>query len=200
MVDPSGLYDRDAAVEYAMKYSVFSKRNEWEQRFDDKKPPVRFAQDCTNFVSWCLRAGDLEQSNDWYYNISFGSGKYVSGLYSATWTNSEEQFKAFTNCTGEFPNTDYINGLAICIHESKWISAAIEEYNIQKGDVLYFQNPKTLQMAHTAIIVSTENGIIKYAQHDSDKNDGNLNKYLDDNKNKRGAYTYVYVVRIKDDA
>ena len=36
-------------------------------------------------------------------------------------------------------------------------------------------------MGHTAIIVSTENGKIIYAQHDADKNNGDLGEYLDDN-------------------
>ena len=199
-VDPTGMYDREAAVDYAMRYSVLSKKSEWEQLFDDGKPPVRFEQDCTNFVSWCLLAGDLHMSDDWYYNITYGNGKYVIGSYSATWTNSEEQFKAFTNCTGEFQNSDYINGNAICIHESKWIDASITKYGIQPGDILYFQNPQNQQMGHTAIIVSTDNGRIQYAQHDEDKNDGDLGKYLDENVDNPNAYTYVFVVRIRDDA
>ena len=55
-------------------------------------------------------------------------------------------------------------------------------------------------MGHTAIIVSVENGVITYAQHDDDKNNGNLNQYLIENANNPGAYSYVYVVRIRDDA
>lgn len=190
MIDPSGEYDRRKAVEYASYASVHHY----------VYGVVRFSKDCTNFVSWCLRAGHLNQSDDWYYNWSIGDGDYVIGSWSATWTNSEEQFKAFTNCTGEFPNTNYANGNAICIHESKWISAAIENYNIQPGDLLYFLNPKTNHMEHTAMIVSVEDGKITYAQHDDDKNDGDLGKYLDTNINNPDAYTYVYVVRIRDDA
>ncbi|MDD6563977.1 MAG: amidase domain-containing protein [Clostridiales bacterium] len=199
-VDPSGLYDRNAAVNYALKYSVFKNTNPWEQTFDDKKPPVRFSMDCTNFVSFCLKAGDLHQSDDWYYNWTCGGGNYVWGSYSATWTNSEEQFKAFTNCTGKFPNSSYANGVAICIHESKWIPVTIKEYGIQKGDLLYFLNNKTLKMEHTAMIVSVDNGVIIYAQHDIDKNDGNLNEYLDKNGDDPNQFNYVFVVRIDDDA
>ena len=198
-VDPWGLYDRWAAVDYAMKYSIFSRKSEWAQNFDDRKPPVRFEQDCTNFISWCLVAGKLHSSDDWYYRLTYGSRKYVKGSYSKTWTVSEEQFKAFTNCTGEFPNSNYANGNAICIHESKWISAAIDLYGIRPGDVMYFQNPKDLKMGHTAIIVSTDNGRIKYAQHDDDKNDGDLGTYLD-NKKSPEDFQYVYIVRIRDDA
>ena len=200
-VDPSGLYDRNAAVKYAITYSKPTPATKYalDSRYD--APSVRFEQDCTNFVSFCLyKGGGMHQSDDWYYNHTIGTGKYVFGSYSATWTNSEEQFKAFTNCTGEFPNSNYANGNAICIHESRWIANAIQEYNIQKGDVLYFLNPNTQQMGHTAIIVSVDNGRIIYAQHDDDKNDGDLGKYLDANINVPGAYTYVFVVRIRNDA
>lgn len=54
-------------------------------------------------------------------------------------------------------------------------------------------------MGHTAIIVSTDNGRIKYAQHDDDKNDGDLGTYLD-NKKSPEDFQYVYIVRIRDDA
>lgn len=201
-MDPWGLYDREAAVEYALKYAIPNANTiiEFNDGISDK-PSIRFNQDCTNFVSFCLRnGGGMKQSDDWYYNWAIGTGEYIIGSYSATWTNSEEQFKAFTNCTGEFPNTNYSNGNAICIHESKWIADAIINYNIQPGDLLYFMDPGTQKMGHTAIIVSTDNGRIIYAQHDDDKNNGDLGKYLDDNIDKEGAYTYVYVVRINDDA
>ena len=169
-IDPFELYDRWAAVNYALYWSVNS--NIYEG-------PIRFAQDCTNFVSWCLDAGFLHRSDDWYFNGAIGNGDYVWGSYSATWTVSDEQFKAFTNCTGDFPNSTYANGPAICLHDSQWIPASIQDYNIQPGDLLYLLNPETNKMGHTAMIVSTDNGIITYAQHDNDKNNGNLNEYLD---------------------
>ena len=56
-----------------------------------------------------------------------------------------------------------------------------------------------MQIGHTAIIVSTDNGRIKYAQHDSDKNDGDLGDYLDTHTDS-SDFQYVYVVRIRDDA
>ena len=149
-VDPWGLYDRAAATEYAVKYSVMSGDDLVADvlSYDSvgNPPYVRFEQDCTNFVSFCLfLGGGMHQSDDWYYNWTIGSGEYVTGSYSATWTNSEEQFKAFTNCTGEFPNTNYANAIAICIHESKWIATAIEIYNIQKEIFYIFFLPKQIR-------------------------------------------------------
>ena len=200
-VDPLGLYNREAAVNYAKKYSISTNYDVTEYDYGYNSPNFRFLQDCTNFVSFCLyKGGGMSQSDDWYYKWAAGPPAYAVGEWSATWTNSEEQFKAFTNCTGQFPNTRYASGNAICIHESKWIGAAIKEYNIRPGDVLYFLNPEKNIMGHTAMIVSTNNGRIKYAQHDDDKNDGDLNQYLDNNFGKEEAYTYVYVVRIRDDA
>ena len=201
LVDPDGLYDREAAVKYAIKYAKPTSKENLEYDKTYNAPNVRFNQDCTNFVSFCLyKGGNMGQTDDWFYNWAAGNGKYITGSWSDTWTNSEEQFKAFTNCTGEFPDSKFADGIAICIHESKWIPATIKKYNIRKGDILYFQNPKTMQMGHTAIIVSTDNGVIKYAQHDSDKNDGNLNEYLNKKGNDPNEFTYVYVVRISDDA
>ena len=54
-------------------------------------------------------------------------------------------------------------------------------------------------MGHTAIIVSKDNGRIRYAQHDDDKNNGDLGEYFDTHKDPKD-FQYVYVVRIRDDA
>lgn len=69
-VDPWGLYDREAAVEYALKYAIPNANTiiEFNDGISDK-PSIRFNQDCTNFVSFCLRnGGGMKQSDDWYYN------------------------------------------------------------------------------------------------------------------------------------
>ena len=50
------------------------------------------------------------------------------------------------------------------------------------------------------MIVSVDNGVIIYAQHDIDKNDGNLNEYSDKNGDDPNEFNYVFVVRIDDDA
>ena len=190
LVDPTGEYNRWRAVEYALSYAT---------SWDEFGPTVRFAQDCTNFVSWCLKAGGMAESDDWYYNWTIQVGDKVTGSYSLTWSVAEEQFKAFTNCTGEFPNSKYANGPAICVHESRWIPDVIWQYNIQPGDLIYWLDPTTGKMGHAAIIVSVDNGRIKYAQHDSDKDNGDLGYYLDTHHDPRD-FQYAYIVRIRDDA
>jgi RHS repeat-associated protein len=60
--DPTGYiaivkYDRNAAINYAVKYAV---NGNSEYR--------RFESDCTNFVSQSLQAGGLIQEKDWVYN------------------------------------------------------------------------------------------------------------------------------------
>ena len=138
-------------------------------------------------------------SDDWYfYGATFAFGK-VDGSYSRTWTVSEDQFKVFSNCSGEYPNANYANGNAICITESRWIAESISIYNIQPGDIIYWLNPATNEMGHTAMIVSVDDGRIKYAQHDDDKNDGDLGEYLDTHNDPRD-YKCAYIVRIRDEA
>ena len=54
-------------------------------------------------------------------------------------------------------------------------------------------------MGHTSIIVSTKNGRIIYAQHDSNYNDRDLGDYLDKHADPED-FNYVFVVKVRDDA
>jgi len=65
--DPTGYsavvnYDRDAAVNYAVKYAVH-----------ENTSYIRFDADCTNFVSQALQAGGLIQEKDWKYTPGGGT-------------------------------------------------------------------------------------------------------------------------------
>jgi len=188
-LDAIGEYVRADAVAYAKK---------WAKHWGRDPRVVRFRQDCTNFVSNALYyGGELKMYDDWYFHTAVQVGPYVKGSYSRTWSIANDQFNWLTNENGQFPNSNFMRGEVICIKESRWISDAISKYDIRPGDILYWDYTGDGTKDHAAMIVSVDNGRIKYAQHDADKNDGDLGSFLDNPRNSRA---YTYVVRIRDDA
>jgi RHS repeat-associated protein len=183
-VDPSGLYDRESAVKYAMWMSVNSYGNPFY--------PEYFSNDCTNFVSNCLPNGDIEQTDKWHYHpylyINGKTNKYTRDM-TKSWSLAKEQFDWITN-----PDNGYLqeNGI-ICFHETKWISWWAENGGIKPGDLIYWYFQENGEITHASIIVEVKDGKIKYAQHTSDKNDGDLENAMIENKD-----CYAYVVKIKD--
>ena len=68
-IDSTGLYDREAAVEYAEK---------WGESANGYYPDYRGANgDCTNFVSQCLEAGGVKQTLEWACNLDWSIGLWL---------------------------------------------------------------------------------------------------------------------------
>ena len=182
-IDPSGLYDRWVAVQFAL-----------ENAYNLNVGGYHFDYDCTDFISKCLEAGGLQQSDWWWMDtgslIKDWNGKVYSGKYNPTWSVAKEQFMWI----GAWYNNVGLD-TPLCLNTDQWIAAAIEEYNIRPGDLLYWDFEGDGEVSHASMIVSVDNGTIIYAQHTDEKDDGNLNRYLAENKE-----TYVYVVRVRDDA
>ena len=183
-VDPSGLYNREKAVNFALKYGEVS----WHESY-----PLRFSPDCTNFASQVLQAGGIKNNDNWYLRTALIiMGKVIGPLsnYSTTWTVANEQYKWISN-----PDNGYINGSVLMVNKADSIPQIIEDNNVQKGDLLYWDFNNDGKIDHTSVIVSTEGGDITYAQHSGDKTDGKLKPYLESDPKAR-----VFIVRIKDTA
>ena len=189
LVDPTGEYNRQAAVAYAKLHSIHPDEGE-----------LRFNQDCTNFVSWCLLEGDLQESDDWYFNYAIagwipGKGRVVYGSYSATWVQANELFQCFINYCNEFPNSPYVAGPPLEIFGKETLQRRILEGGFQVGDLLFWDYGNTGTMDHAAIIVEITDRDIIYAAHDSDKNNGSVRDFYNGND-----YAVIYIVRVPDNA
>lgn len=80
------IYNRDAAVRYALRYALIP--NPAYAYFD--------GSDCTNFISQCLHAGgasyDYDRSHPWWY---------ASGRASVCWAVAHSLFWYIRQCTAE---------------------------------------------------------------------------------------------------
>ena len=188
-VDQTGDYDRDAAVEYADDWNEEPNEGEYEY-FGGR------GGDCANFVSQCLQAGGVELTDDWYYKRHAAwslsmlvynlimSGTIYSWNYSDSWRFADDHYSYFSN-----PDNKYINGEPITITEKSDLRSEIKKYNIQKGDLLYFQSSN--RVYHATIISSVDSDMIYYSAHSKSCFDKPLSENF--------SYT-VFVVRIRDDA
>lgn len=222
--DPQGLYERESAVEYAKKYATSS--NKEYLNFDSIIDKLRYyiyanvmlSSDCTNFTSQALVSGGLTMNEEWYYSqkknksklhdnlfLGFGcswtyrdsDGKLTKSSmeykFTDAWCNAKSQFEYFSD-----PTNGYINGDVIKIdqYNEETIKKAIEENNIQPGDLLYFANSDTGTVSHSTMISSINNNMLHYAAHSSSY----VAKSVMDAAKFQSGEQYLYVVRIKDDA
>ncbi len=225
-IDPTGFskerggriyYDRDAAVKYAYKY-----HNGWNRKYmkmddDDFRLGYfllygkRSGYDCANFVSQCLEAGNVKQTDEWYYytenntpirrNINSLSVSYSCFIwytdsdgnithrpyeyeFSSAWTGANAQYKYFSD-----KSNGYINGEVITINSVDDISEAISNNNIQKGDLLYWSNDGET-VHHASMISTVTNNDIKYTAHSD--------PYYDESLNEKIGSETVFIVRMND--
>lgn len=211
------LYDRDAVAKYASKY--YKNYNSEYAPFDKAWFIVYYllnygtlvGGDCANFVSQCMAAGGLEQNEDWYfehYDNELVTGSlqlydpFVTYYYdkdgqlttrkeeysfSGAWALASEQYKYFSN-----PKNGYINGEVIKIDSYKDIKSVIKNYNIQKGDLLYWSEDGGNSAYHATIINKVSQTDILFAGHTSSAYDKKLSTTMKDNGKS------VMIIRMKD--
>ena len=222
--DPQGLYERKSAVEYAKKYATSSNKEYLD--FDSKIDKLSYylyantmlSSDCTNFTSQALVSGGLTMNEEWSYSQKKNECKWYDNLFlgfgcswtyrdsdgkptkssmeykfTDAWCNAKSQFEYFSD-----PTNGYINGEVIKIDQcnEETIEKAIEENNIQPGDLLYFANSDTGNVSHSTMVSSIDNNMLHYAAH---SNSYVAKSVMDADKFQSGEQ-YLYVVRIKDDA
>ena len=194
-------YDRDAAINYAKEYAYgwnqnYMKMDDWGFKAEYfLMYGKRSGNDCANFVSQCLEAGGIKQNDDWYYNrvineplsnSSFAvpevniplftdkngntTHRWCDYSFSSIWTGAKSQYEYFSNIDNGYAVDE------IVIRSVNDISFALENYNIQKGDLLYFENKKGIH--HATIISSVTDDNILYAAHTSSRFNEKLSEHL----------------------
>ena len=83
-------YDPDSAIKYAREYAI-----EYNPEFHDYNPQ---GGDCANFVSQCLSAGGLKQTDEW---------NYTNGRGSSAWISCKSMYALFSQKYEVIENPDY---------------------------------------------------------------------------------------------
>lgn len=148
--------------------------------------------DCANFISQCLYAGGINQTDDWYYSYhkntanlwfpEFSIFPYItkSGVptfytenyyFSPEWVRAYQQYKYFSNL-----ENGYTAEKSIVIKPGSDTSKIIEEYDIQKGDLLYWAGEDGKTVHHATIISNVDDDIL-FAGHTNPAFDYKLSEY-----------------------
>ena len=199
LVDPFGLFDRDAAIEYALKWYSGTNSPTYE-RFDTVMSFItswgRMRGDCANFVSQCLVAGGLTMNSSWHYYMEdkiwiSGSGNsyatYSERNMTPAWAAAQEQYRFFSSDWAGYKNGDVLQ-----IWSKEGMKYNIKYNNIQKGDLMFFAHRDTGEVYHSTIISEVTSNEIKYAAHTSERDYEPLSKHLKDD--------FVVIIRIRDEA
>lgn len=127
------VYDRNAAVSYALRYALSP--NPDYVYFD--------GDDCTNFISQCLRAGgaknDFNKTHPWWY---------MGGKASVCWTVAQSLYWYIRVCTQERrfgikADTYYLDNQD---HYAQQIKGKIE-----LGDIIQYRNSEE-RIQHSTIV------------------------------------------------
>ena len=180
-IDPLGLYDRWAAVDYAKKW--------WGPSEYRRNPEYyNYRQDCTNFVSQCLFAGGIVMNSSWhsYYYPYWPPGDQWQ--VAEPWRLAKNQFEFFSN-----PYNGYIYEEVLTIWSPQGVSIVSNNFVIQPGDLLYWANADNMEPYHAGMVSHVENGEIYFTAHDSPRFDEPLSIHINSGE-------VVFVIRIRDEA
>ena len=193
------IYDREAAVEYANRYSggMFQGKHSLIEQAVGAFGIIRnndypnFGSNCTNFTSQVLEAGGIEQTNDWYamcYDNTY--------LWTKSWSVASSQYEYVKK-------TEFYNGeVEISFSDTSEDDVSAEIFNsvtgknVQVRDLIYYYHNVDGELAiyHSAVVSKIEDGMIYYS--------GNSTRW--NNKALIDAYqpdltTKVVIVKIKDE-
>lgn len=134
----SPIYNRYNSVEYAKTYW----NNYNSEYFDYANAPERIAlagqlhgSDCANFVSQCLHAGGINETNYWYFkwdDHNFGvpgASEIKVPDASISWINVQKQMEYFIE-------NGYVSEV-ILFNSLEDLNSKALSYGIQSGDVAY---------------------------------------------------------------
>lgn len=145
----SSTYNREAAVNYANKYSGISFANNLDSKYNSNYYTyVAGSGNCTNFISQCLadslEGGGIPQDKNWSYKFNESKGV----MASETWVNSEKLLeyllssnKAFISFSGSF--NEILDSM----------SKSSNEINL--GDLVIYKQGDYIE--HSAIITGFDN-------------------------------------------
>ena len=147
------IYDADAAVEYAYKYNGVHPGTSYNSEY---KNQVAAGGDCTNFVSQCLVAGGIPQSDSWK-------------PYTAAWNGTGPFIRYFAN---NLKYSTYVRG-GIVDNKNKLMvtnpaGTSIEISCIHPGDVIFSKgdgNP----YGHAMIVTRVVGNVIYFCGHTNNR-------------------------------
>jgi RHS repeat-associated protein len=185
--DPEGMYDRNAAKEYAKKWSE-SRNTEY---YD-------YSSDCANFVSQCLLAGGFKMDDNWHSYKKERWAVDIRRIGSVMKGNRNQDFdwdisenwRLATKQYSHFKNSDLTSGEVI-INEKDNMANVIKNNNIQIGDIMYFKFDQA-KPHHATMITKIENDMIYYSAHTNNANDKALSEFFVGSPNG-----VAYVLKIK---
>lgn len=204
-VDLNGMstvtYDREKAKKYAHDWTKAPKRLKdvddkdvnyiVEYLLIDKNPEYKsHTSNCANFVSQCIYAGGIPETELWHSDKEErrAMSVYYTWDETAAWINANKQYEYFSNV-----KNPYINGDVIRIDNSEALRQAANSMEIQMGDLLYFDFNNDGKIDHATIIVEVANGQISYAGNTAIRREKGIDKEIFDEGN------VLYVVRIKNE-
>lgn len=204
-VDLNGMstvtYDREKAKKYAHDWTKAPKRLKdvddkdvnyiVEYLLIDRNPEYKsHTSNCANFVSQCIYAGGIPETELWHSDKEErrAMSVYYTWDETAAWINANKQYEYFSNV-----KNPYINGDVIRIDNSEALRQAANSMEIQMGDLLYFDFNNDGKIDHATIIVEVANGQISYAGNTAIRREKGIDKEIFDEGN------VLYVVRIKNE-
>ena len=207
-IDLNGL-SREDAREYMEEYAT-------DEKSERNENYPSYSTNCANYVSQCLSAGGVNTVyGEWFcsgkQNLNKKDQLLYKGLFtpidrliwknniyynaddpdydvllSKTWNNADAQYKYFSNS-----ENGYCEGETIKISSYEELQEALKTYNIQTGDLLYWDDEGDGNANHATIISKVDNGLY-YA--------GNTSARFDElvTEEKFEHYEAIYIVRLKD--
>ncbi len=143
-ITPQALaYDQGAAQRYSDQY-VLSPNLAY--RYWD-------GGDCTNFVSQCMKAGGMAESDDWYYNNYFSQ--------SATWIHANELKEFFKNKLNLVPLSRWSKYGFVNEWGYEYYSYVNDSNRIEGlgSEIIFYDWNADGEMNHAAIVVGTNHPI-----------------------------------------
>ncbi len=196
------IYDRDAAIAYAKKWagndSFFDK---WFNYIGETRNPeyYSYSNNCANFVSQCLYSGGITMNEDWHSYKEFNTNKHLLDIRSTVssnywydwditgaWRLAKEQYNFFSD-----PDNGYINGDVIEIKNVDDIPHILDNYDIQKGDLLYWSHGDEDDISHASMISNIKDNMILYTANTRSRFDYRVDKSF-------ASYSAIYIVRINN--
>ena len=183
-IDRTGQYDYNQAVKYLKKW--YYRRNTEYYYY--------YRGDCANFISQCLFAGGIPMDNQWhsyrYNNITFKNFYryllFTNSKYDwdvgASWRLADLHFKYFSDPA----NRNTYGTIMINSPNKVWRYAC--QFDLRKGDIIYFAKRQGGDIYHVAMITDIKNQDIYYGAHTTNCYNRSLKKNM---KND-----CIYIVRV----
>ena len=212
-------YDRDAAVAYASIWAgntntVVSSNSTLNYIWDyivnakERNPDYyNYGSNCANFVSQSLVAGGLKMTEEWHQEREFNLTKHLLDIKSAlpvvgrnywydwdstsAWSEANAQYEYFSK---QYGHIEIKNKYSLTNNE-QIIEEVLQNNNVQKGDLLYFQeydDDGNAVVTHATIISSVHSHDILYAGNTVSRYEYSLTSSL-----SSPDYIGVYIVTIQ---